>query len=96
MMNTKLRRIAAFWAAPVLLGIVAGAIGSRYLPESVEAQAARQAAAVPPVRFYRGERQPPGRHRRLSTGTGLGDRECPLRDVSLHGHGIAPAAADRQ
>ncbi len=51
MMNTKLRRIAAFWAAPVLLGIVAGAIGSRYLPESVEAQAARQAAAVPPVRF---------------------------------------------
>jgi mono/diheme cytochrome c family protein len=50
-MNTKLSRIAAVWAAPVLLGAVAAVVGSHYLPESIAAQAGRQAELVPPVRF---------------------------------------------
>lgn len=50
-MNAKLSRIGFVWATPVLLGAVAALLGSRYLPESIASQVARQAEIVPPVRF---------------------------------------------
>lgn len=49
-MNSRLRHIIAVWAIPVLLGTSAALVGSRYLPESLAAQAARQSDMVP-VRF---------------------------------------------
>jgi mono/diheme cytochrome c family protein len=49
-MNSRLHRIAAFWAIPALLGTIAAVVGSQYLPESIAAQAARQSNMVP-VRF---------------------------------------------
>jgi hypothetical protein len=38
-MNEKLSRIAAVWAAPVAVGVVAAIIGSAFLPESSAEQA---------------------------------------------------------
>ena len=49
-MNSRLHHIAAVWAIPVLLGTGAALVGSRYLPESLAAQAERQSDLVP-VRF---------------------------------------------
>jgi mono/diheme cytochrome c family protein len=49
-MNSRLQHIAAFWALPVLLGTIAALAGNRYLPESLAAEAERQADLVP-VRF---------------------------------------------
>jgi mono/diheme cytochrome c family protein len=46
-MNSRLQHIAAFLALPVLLGTIAALAGSRYLPESLAAQAERQADMVP-------------------------------------------------
>ena len=46
-MNSRLHHIAAFWAIPVLLGTSAALVGSRYLPESLAAQAERQSDMVP-------------------------------------------------
>ena len=48
-MNAKLKRMALMLGAPIVLGAVAGLIGQHYLPESIAAQAARQAAIAPPV-----------------------------------------------
>ncbi|MFP3566132.1 c-type cytochrome [Paraburkholderia sp. SIMBA_030] len=50
-MNLKLARITAVWAVPVVVGAIFALTGSHYLPESIVAQAQRQAAVVPPVRF---------------------------------------------
>jgi mono/diheme cytochrome c family protein len=46
-MNSRLHHIAAVWAIPVLLGTGAALVGSRYLPESLAAQAERQSDLVP-------------------------------------------------
>jgi mono/diheme cytochrome c family protein len=46
-MNSRLQHIAAFWALPVLLGTIAALAGNRYLPESLAAEAERQADLVP-------------------------------------------------
>src|ERR1700686_2895286 len=45
-MNSRLQHIGAFWALPVLLGTIAALAGSRYLPESLAAQAERQSDMV--------------------------------------------------
>jgi len=50
-MNAKLKEIVLAWGAPVVLGSLVGLAGAHYLPESPAAQAARQAAIVPPVHF---------------------------------------------
>ncbi|MHB9842090.1 c-type cytochrome [Paraburkholderia terrae] len=50
-MNAKLSRVMVVWAAPFVLGGLAAAVGSHYLPESIGEQARRQAELVPPVRF---------------------------------------------
>src|ERR1700704_6591713 len=42
-MNARLRRAFFVWAVPVLVGGVAAIVGSYYLPESIAAQAKRQA-----------------------------------------------------
>ena len=46
-MNSRLHRMVAVWAIPVLLGAGAALVGSRYLPESLAAQAERQSNMVP-------------------------------------------------
>jgi cytochrome c5 len=46
-MNVKLKRIGVVWVAPVVVGAIAAVVGSHYFPESIEAQAARQADIVP-------------------------------------------------
>ncbi len=50
-MNMKLPRISIVWTIPVIVGIAAALVCSPYLPESIAAQAQRQAKLVPPVRF---------------------------------------------
>ena len=42
-MNARLRRTIFVWAVPVLVGGAAAIVGSYYLPESIAAQAKRQA-----------------------------------------------------
>ncbi|MXN73976.1 cytochrome c [Burkholderia sp. 4701] len=85
-MNAKASRIAAFWAGPVVIGAIVAAIGSHTLPESVDHQASRQAAIVPPVRFKATNVSLPSGNASFPPGTGseIANAQC----VMCHSPGM--------